>query len=214
MMKPGIISPKLSARRSRRARRASSPTPAPRRLGSHCVYVLVDPRSDAVFYVGQTGNLAERKAQHIEGTDQLSGLYVQQMNLNGYVPIVAVLERCPNLTAALSSEIFWIEVFKARGAPLLNGQVVGGAVENKARRGRLSRDLDRMTALKDIANGRPANGFTPWSARDRARLVGMRKAGMSIEAMADALERPVADVAAQVSKPRAPRRSGRKGRGR
>lgn len=162
------------------------------------MYVLIDPRTDDIVYVGHTGNLAERRAAHVEGTDQLSGLLVRQMKLNGYVPLLAVVERCGTLTAALSSEIFWIEVFKARGAPLLNTQAVGGAVAGKARRGRLSARLARMAALKDIANGRPAHGFEPWSGRDRARLKGMRKAGMSIEAMADALERPVADVARQL----------------
>lgn len=164
------------------------------------VYALIDPRSDDVFYIGHTGNLPERKAQHIEGTDQLSGLYVQQMKLNGFVPIVGVIERCKTLTQALSSEIYWIECFRARGAKLLNGQVVGGAVDKKIKRGELSATLSRMASLKDIANGRPANGFKPWTERDRKRLRGMRKAKMSREAMADALERPVPDIAEQLSK--------------
>ena len=58
---------------------------------SYVVYALVDPRSDALFYVGHTGNAAERKAQHLAGTNQMSGLFVQQMLLNGYVPIFVIL---------------------------------------------------------------------------------------------------------------------------
>lgn len=202
--------------RKRRGRERTSAA-GERRSGARrafCVYVLIDPRSDDIVYVGHTGNLAERRAQHLAGTDQLSGLLVQQMKLNGFVPLVAVLERCRTLTQALSSEIFWIEMFRARGAKLLNGQVVGGAVARKRRRGALEASLSRMAALKDIANGRPAHGFSPWTPRDEARLAGMRKAGMSIEAMADALERPVTDIAAQVAKPRASRKAGRKDRGR
>jgi hypothetical protein len=164
------------------------------------VYALVDPRTDAVFYVGHTGNHSERKAQHLAGTDQMSGLFVQQMLLNGYVPLFIVLERCEMLTQALASEIFWIEVFRTRGAKLLNGQIVGGAVAKKQKRRDLTATRDQMTRLKDIANGRPANGFKPWTARDRARLAGMRKAKMSPEAMADALERPLPDIERQLAK--------------
>ncbi len=163
------------------------------------VYALVDPRTDAVFYVGHTGNHADRKAQHLAGTDQMSGLFVQQMLLNGYVPIFAVLERCEMLTQALASEIFWIEVFRTRGAKLLNGQVVGGAVAKKQKRRDLTVTRDQMARLKDIANGRPANGFKSWTIRDKARLAGMRKAKMSREAMADALERPLPDIERQLA---------------
>ncbi len=164
------------------------------------VYALIDPRTDDVFYVGSTGSLPERRAQHMEGTDQLSGLYVQQMKLNGFVPLVAVVERCRTQTQALSSEVFWIECFRARGAKLLNGQVVGGSVEKTIKRGELSATLARMAALKDIANGRPANGFKRWSERDTKRLKGMRRANYSVEKMADALERPVVDITQKLAK--------------
>jgi hypothetical protein len=87
---------------------------------------MIDPRSDAVFYIGQSSDFVARKAADLEGSDQLSGFAVKQMKLNEFVPLFVVLERVRTKAEALSAEIFWIELMKARGAELLNAQGVGG----------------------------------------------------------------------------------------
>lgn len=162
----------------------------------HCVYALIDPRSDGIFYIGQTSDLARRRAEHLEGTDQLSGLVVRQIRLAGFLPLIVVVERCPSMDAALRAEIFWIELARSRGMALLNAQVVGGAVDRRTARCELNNALAVMVGEKAdvpdlvrIANGRPCRAGTAWSAPERRRLAGMRKANMSLEAMADALER-------------------------
>lgn len=180
----------------------------------HCVYALIDPRSDGVFYIGQTSDLSRRRAEHLEGTDQLSGLVVRQIRLAGFLPLVMVLERCESMDAALRSEIFWIELARTRGMSLLNSQAVGGAVKRHATRQALTDTLEMMAGekadapdLARIANGRPRRAGAAWSASERRRLAGMLKANMSPEAMADALERLPADVHRELAKAKGRRRS-------
>lgn len=181
---------------------------------THCVYALIDPRSDGIFYIGQTSDLARRRAEHMEGTDQLSGVLVRQIRLAGFVPLVMVLERCESMDAALRAEIFWIELARTRGMGLLNTQAVGGAVARRATRRALTNALDAMVEEKAdsqnllrIANGRPRRAGAAWSASERRRLAGMLKANMSPEAMADALERLPADVHRELAKAKGRRRS-------
>lgn len=173
----------------------------------YVVYGIIDPRTDAVFYIGQSSDFVARKAAHCEGSDQLSGYAVKQMRLNGFVPLFVILERMTTKARALSAEIFWIEVMKARGAELLNAQGVGGYVE----RGRLRRQFtgtlaamaaakaestgDRTTAtLEDIANGRSVRTREDWGLQEVRRLKGMVRVGMNALAIADALERAPAEI--------------------
>lgn len=167
----------------------------------YVIYGMIDPRTDAVFYIGQSSDFAARKAAHLEGSDQLSGFAVKQMKLNGFVPLFVVLERVKTKGEALSAEIFWIELMKARGAELLNAQGVGGYVERGRRRNKLEADLKKMSLAKEagegaggvlletIANGRSVRSGETWSELEVRRLKGMVKARMSLAAMADALER-------------------------
>lgn len=170
---------------------------------------MIDPRSDRVVYVGQTSNFEARKARHIEGTDQLSGLVVRQIKLNGFVPIFIKLEECRTEAQSLSSEIFWIELFRARGIKLTNAQSLGGYRGRQAERNRLSATLDDMAQskadtnprgrgekpnLRDIANGRSLRRGKAWTATELKRLKGMLKSKMSIDAIADALERTPSEV--------------------
>ncbi|HRO48933.1 MAG TPA: GIY-YIG nuclease family protein [Hyphomicrobium sp.] len=173
----------------------------------HCVYALIDPRSDGIFYIGQTSDLARRRAEHIEGTDQLSGLVVRQIRLAGFLPLLVVLERCESVDAALRAEIFWIELMISRGMELLNAQAVGGAVERRATRRALNSALEAMAGekadaadLARIADGRPRRAGEAWSATERRRLAGMGKTNMSTEAMADALERLPGEIRRELAK--------------
>jgi predicted GIY-YIG superfamily endonuclease len=163
---------------------------------SHCVYAIVDPRTDRIFYVGQTRNLVRRRAEHLEGTDTLSGLQVRQIKENGFVPLFVRLEDCPDETAALMAEIFWIELMKARGAALSNAQAFAGYVARGRERGKRTRDLATMqrAKLEAIADGKPARETQEWTTRDVARLTGMVKSGMDVPSMADALQRSVGAV--------------------
>jgi len=168
---------------------------------SFCVYAIIDPRSDQIVYIGQTSRFAARKAEHAEGSDQLSGFVIRQMKLNGFVPLFVILETCRSEAQALSSEIFWIELCRARGIKLVNAQAVGGYAGRRAKRNELSAALDTMTRartaavpLRDIANGRSVRRGKAWTDIEVKRLKGMARSNMSLDAMADALERTPAEV--------------------
>lgn len=186
----------------------------------YCVYALIDPGDGCVFYVGQTGNVGRRLAEHAAGTDQVSGLRVREIARRGDRVHLVILEHCRNETQSLSAEVFWIETMMARGATLLNAQATGGYVGRKRlreRQGRMAafnaaagarstttrRSSGKGPAakrLRNIANGRPARGWKPWTKRDAARFKGMLKAGMSAEAIADALERTLTEITERLAK--------------
>jgi hypothetical protein len=174
---------------------------------SFCVYAIIDPRSDQIVYIGQTARFQARKIEHIDGTDQLSGFVIRQMKLNGFVPLFVVLETCRSEAQSLSSEIFWIELCRARGIKLLNAQAVGGYAGRRAKRNELSAALDQMAqfkkqtpTLRDIANGRSLSRGRAWVDVDLKRLKGMRRSKMTIDAMADALERTPAEIRRQIKR--------------
>jgi len=167
----------------------------------YCIYALVDPRTDELFYIGQTSHLSRRRTEHLDGTDQLSGVRVAQIKVAGFLPYVIVLERRTDMASALSAEVFWIELALSRGMTLLNAQGVGGHVARRRERRSLHADLDAMTSAKrdagtlaTIANGRSLRMGETWSDQELRRLAGMVRAGMSREAMADALGRSPGDI--------------------
>lgn len=174
---------------------------------SFCVYAIIDPRSDQIVYIGQTARFQARKSEHIDGTDQLSGFVIRQMKLNGFVPLFVILETCRSEAQSLSSEIFWIELCRARSIKLLNAQAVGGYAGRRAKRNELSAALDQMEhvkkqkpSLRDIANGRSVRQGRDWTGTDIKRLKGMRRSKMTIDAMADALERTPAEIRRQIKR--------------
>lgn len=84
------------------------------------VYALVDPRDHSIFYVGLTRDLEARKRMHFAGGHSVSGEKIKVIRRNGLVPLVVVLEADIAEARLRSAEAFWIEIFRQRGAPLLN----------------------------------------------------------------------------------------------
>ena len=123
---------------------------------SFTVYAIIDPRSQRPFYVGETGAFALRCRQHLEGTDQISGLVIRQIQENGFVPHFVVLETHANEETALRAEIVWIELMLARGIDLLNSQAFTGYLDRKTKRRSETTRLRRMQRLRALANGRTA----------------------------------------------------------
>ncbi len=130
---------------------------------SYMVYAIIDPRSQRPFYVGETGAFDLRSRQHLEGTDQISGLVIRQIQENGFVPHFVVLEVHDNEETALRAEIVWIELMLGRGIDLLNSQAFTGYLDRKAKRHSETTRLRRMQRLRALANGRMAER-TPTTA--------------------------------------------------
>ena len=173
-----------------------------------CIYAIIDPRSDQVFYIGETGDFAKRKRQHLKGTDQISGLIVKQIKQNGFVPLFTVLERHDNEETALRAEIFWIETMLARGMELVNSQAFSGYQERRAKRSKETATLNTMKTLRKVANGRKSKRTRPrpdpvacdgWSPSETKRLAGMQKNGIEMAGMMKMLGRGADEIRAKLS---------------
>ena len=123
---------------------------------SFTVYAIIDPRSQRPFYVGETKAFQRRCRQHLEGTDQISGLVIRQIQENGFVPHFVVLEVHDNEETALRAEIFWIELMLGRGIDLVNSQAFNGYHDRQSKRRAETAKLSRMQRLRALANGRTA----------------------------------------------------------
>jgi len=170
------------------------------------VYAIVDPRSHGVFYIGHTSRFALRCEQHRAGDETLSGLTVQQIQKSGHELLFVKLEVCETKEAALSAEIFWIELFKARGAQLMNAQGFAGYVARDEERRRLKVGLGDLAGIKfgsdqllDIANGRPARRGHSWMRKEDDLLTRMVAEGRSLAEMADRLGRTIGAVEARLA---------------
>lgn len=192
-------------------------------LPKYCVYVLVDPDTGEVFYVGETNNFERRKEQHLEGSDQLSGFKVKLLKAENKTPIVKAIEHCHSDEAAMMAEISWIRHFISVGAPLLNSQNFDGAAERQAARDGMQAVLEKVTGgkydgekLRHVANGRTYHKgagndpvpkkyppkqpvskgpFQPW---EKERLRAMYRKRMKPWDMARVLGRSVKDVQMQI----------------
>lgn len=192
-------------------------------LPQYCVYVLADPDTGDVFYVGETNNFERRREQHLAGSDQLSGYKVKLLKAEGKAPIVKAIEHCHSDEAALMAEISWIRHFLGVGAPLLNSQNFDGSKERDAARAGLQGVLDSVTGgkygkggLRHVANGRtfhngsqngPRRGladnpvhrkkgpFDPW---ELDKLRSMHAKRIKVWDMAQVLNRELKDVRNQI----------------
>lgn len=172
---------------------------------SYVVYAIIDPRDCSIFYIGETRNFPRRCEQHLEGNDQLSGLLIQHIKQSGQIPQFAILEQCTSEEAALMAEMFWIETMKARGAKLSNSQAFNGYADRQHEKQARTKALEGLSKpkyskdrLRHVANGRSyETGRQPegkkqrvtWTKRDDARLMGMMKKEMPLDAMAKCLDR-------------------------
>lgn len=176
---------------------------------TYCIYAIINPIDNKPFYIGETGHFARRKAQHLKGTDQISGLLVRQIKANGFVPLFTILEEHDEEETALRAEIFWIETLLARGVELVNSQAFTGWIDRKAKRNVETRKAERMEALRQVANGRKAKRTRPkpdprapdgWKRSEVKRLLGMQRNGIEIGGMSKILGRSVADIREKLSK--------------
>lgn len=174
----------------------------------YVVYGIIDPRSSEVFYVGRTSSFVLRCEQHRNGTDQISGLIVRQINETGFIPQFVVLERCDGETASVEREAHWIDLMLKVGAPLTNAEAYNDSEERDATRSALRTALDAMRAVKHPRTRLRAvslvsdEGERPrvWTKLETARLKGMAKHGMSAGQIARTLRRPVKIVKARLAK--------------
>ena len=93
----------------------------------HFVYELIDPRDNAVFYIGITIDLYARYRQHMhcDGINVLKDTRIRAIREDGYLPIMHRLELVASVEAARAREQYWIRHYTALGVVLLNAEVSG-----------------------------------------------------------------------------------------
>ena len=154
------------ARKWKRPSRRAAARVGSRHVGSclppsWCVYGIIDPRTNDLFYIGQTDAFARRKAEHLEGTDQISGLVIRQIIEAGFLPHFVGLERHDREETALRAEVFWIELLLSRGIELVNAQAFDGFLDRQSKRQSETQKLADMQQLRALANGRTATRTRP-----------------------------------------------------
>ena len=92
-------------------------------LKSYHLYILKDPNTYEVRYVGMTTNPKTRLSVHIRGskyhTRNPKETWIHGLLLNGQKPIMEVIETCQQGTWEVR-ERFWIDFYKQEGYDLTN----------------------------------------------------------------------------------------------
>lgn len=166
------------------------------------VYAIVDPRTHEIFYVGQTSDFEGRKRAHSSGSHSVCGEHIASIRNNGFLPLFILLERRADLSSALASEAFWIELLRSRGVALLNR---AGEVQRKRdmRTQRLKLELHPRTApasekkaikTENLASlnvklGRRPNSHMPWTLEGEEELKRRFESGESVPNIAESFNR-------------------------
>lgn len=104
-------------------------TSYPRKDNTFYIYVLIDPRTDQIRYVGQCVNPKERYADHREnqkGTCRRANWLNLLRSLN-LKPLMEVIEECDESNWS-EREIYWIAEHKKRDYDLVNTTIGGEGV--------------------------------------------------------------------------------------
>ncbi len=85
------------------------------------IYVLIDPRTEQVRYVGYSNNPQKRLRDHLaERGVTRKKQWIRSLRREGLLPLLQVVDSA--LASAIARrEIEWIALYKAQGANLVNG---------------------------------------------------------------------------------------------
>lgn len=92
----------------------------------HVIYALVDPRDNAVCYVGMTSDIRKRFIAHVKCLEdnKLKNMWVDELLAFGMLPICKTLETVYTLNEAREREIYWIRHYEDLKMPLTNTESV------------------------------------------------------------------------------------------
>lgn len=88
------------------------------------VYLIVDPKDDKPFYVGQTGDMERRKANHLRSASHEShrrvGKRLAEILAREEAPVFKIVQRCASEQESLIAESEWVKRCSQRGYELCN----------------------------------------------------------------------------------------------
>jgi predicted GIY-YIG superfamily endonuclease len=88
----------------------------------YSVYVLIDPRSDDVRYIGVTKDVYARFSQHLQcnGSNPEKNAWIQELKASNLMLIMRTIEIANTLENAREREQYWIHQYLSQGAHLFN----------------------------------------------------------------------------------------------
>lgn len=89
----------------------------------YVVYLIIDPETEELFYVGQTGDFECRQRGHLGKANhdcKRAAAKIAQILDDGMTPAFKVVETCESEEASLEAETRWIEHCTARGIRIWN----------------------------------------------------------------------------------------------
>lgn len=86
------------------------------------VYALIDPRTDAVAYIGISFNATWRFSQHLkcDSTNNAKNTWIKELQSEGLNPVLKILETVETSEVARKREMYWIKYFASQQMPLRN----------------------------------------------------------------------------------------------
>lgn len=128
----------------------------------HVVYLLRDPRSGAIRYVGQTVEPKNRLRSHLSLRSKTHKfMWIQQLKTAGLQPRLEVVEICESQAAANVAECEWIAALQLQGAQLTNTAPGGGGTRG------FKMPAEARAAISRAKQGRPGHRH---SAESRALI--------------------------------------------
>lgn len=87
----------------------------------YTIYALIDPRDNAIRYIGITVNPDERLKQHIWGDMNIRKReWISELNQSDLAPIMQTIETAETEGTALEREAYWIQYYLSQGVRLVN----------------------------------------------------------------------------------------------
>ena len=92
----------------------------------HYIYVLVDPNTDDIRYVGASKNPNNRISSHLNNSDPgaKKNFWIDSLKRNNQKPLIRILEKCKR-EEAKEREWYWISYFQKMGFDITNSVYPG-----------------------------------------------------------------------------------------
>lgn len=183
------------------------------------IYVLKDPRTGEVRYVGKTNqSLAMRLSKHLSSKDKsYRTSWIQSLLKEGVKPTIALIQEVPCYENYEIWEVFWIKLYRDLGCKLVNthdggewkiGRAISAKTVEKSARGHMKpvaqytlegKFVDRWESVKAAeALGMSSNNITHCARRNGKTAGGYmwrywnETLGADIEPYANPFTKPIA----------------------
>lgn len=96
------------------------------------IYALIDPRDNAIRYIGKANDPQHRFQVHIRSCEKEAthkGRWIKGLKLLNLAPLLKIVEEIP-FDRWKEREAYWIQYYHSQGAPLTNGTAGGDGMQS------------------------------------------------------------------------------------